>query len=103
MKEIIDIAVRDILTVCQPERVILYSEKRTMATRELKSLSLCVVTPDGTDCRELRTKLHLAIELDVPVDLNVYTVGEWEKLSGNPGSYAAWIALKGQVVYEPQT
>ncbi len=103
MKQLINTAVGDILKVCEPARVILYAEKRTMTTGELKSISLCVVVPDGADCRELRTKLYLALVMQVPINLNVYTVGEWEELSRYPGSYAAWIAQKGQVVYEPQT
>ncbi len=103
MTELIESIVKDILTVCVPQRVILYAEKRTMATGKLKSLSLCVIVPDGEDCRALRTRLYLAIAIDVPVNLNVYQVGEWEELNVYPGSYASWIARKGQVVYEPQT
>ncbi len=103
MKQLINTAVGDILTVCDPARVILYAEKRTMATGKLKSLSLCVVVPDGADCRELRTKLYLAIVMEVPISLNVYTVGEWDELSRYPGSYAAWISQKGQIIYESQT
>ncbi len=103
MTELIKSTLKDILTVCEPKRLILYAEKRTMSTGELKSLSLCVVVPDGEDCRSLRTKLYLAISMDVPINLSVYTTGEWEELSAYPGSYAAWISRKGQVVYEPKT
>ncbi len=103
MTELIESIVKDILTVCSPQRVILYAEKRTMATGKLKSLSLCVIVPDEEDCRALRTRLYLAISIDVPVNLNVYQAGEWEELNAYPGSYASWIARKGQVVYEPQT
>lgn len=95
--------VDDILGQCDPNKIILFAEKRTMATGKLKSLSLCVVTPNGVDCRALRTRLHLAISADIPVNFSVYTTDEWEDLQTDTTSYAAWIARKGQVIYEPQT
>lgn len=103
MSESIRQAVRDILGVCQPQEIILFAEKRTMSTGKLKAFSLCVVVPDGTDCRQLRTRLHLALSADVPVNLNVYTTEEWDDLTADDTSYAAWIARKGQVVYGPET
>lgn len=103
MSESIRQAVRDILGVCQPQEIILFAEKRTMSTGKLKAFSLCVVVPDGTDCRQLRTRLHLALSADVPVNLSVYTNEEWDDLIADETSYAAWIARKGQVIYGPQT
>lgn len=103
MSESIRQAVRDILGVCQPQKIILFAEKRTMSTGKLKAFSLCVVVPDGTDCRQLRTRLHLALSTDVPVNLSVYTTEEWDDLTADNTSYAAWIARKGQVVYGPET
>ncbi len=55
MTEIIEQAVRDILTACTPRKVILYAEKRTMATDKLKAFSLCVILPDDADARAVRT------------------------------------------------
>ena len=96
MTEIIEQAVRDILTVCTPRKVILYAEKRTMATDKLKAFSLS----DDADARAVRTHLHLAITVDVPVSLSVYTIGEWDDLISDKTSYAAWIARKGRVIYD---
>lgn len=103
MSESIRQAVRDILGVCQPQKIILFAEKRTMSTGKLKAFSLCVVVPEGSDCRQLRTRLHLALSADVPVNLSVYTTEEWDDLTADDTSYAAWIARKGQVVYGPET
>lgn len=103
MTESIQQAEQDILRVCQPHRIILFSEKRTMATGKLKAFSLCVIVPNGSDCRHLRTQLHLALSTDVPVNLSVYTAEEWDDLLGEETSYAAWIARKGQVIYEQET
>ncbi len=103
MTESIQQAERDILRVCQPRRIILFAEKRTMATGKLKSFSLCVIVPNGSDCRHLRTQLHLALSADVPVNLSVYTADEWDELLEEETSYAAWIAQKGQVIYGQET
>lgn len=103
MNDAIRQSVQDILTACQPKEIILYAEKRTMSTGKLKAFSLCVIVPEGTDCRKLRPKLHLALSADVPVSLSVYTTDEWEDLTADQTSYAAWIARKGQVIYGPAT
>ena len=103
MSESVRQAIRDILGVCQPQEIVLFAEKRTMSTGKLKAFSLCVVVPEGTDCRQLRTRLHLALSADVPVNLSVYTTEEWDDLTADDTSYAAWIARKGQVVYGPET
>ena len=103
MTDAIRQAVKDILGACHPLEIILYAEKRTMSTGKLKAFSLCVVVPEGSDCRRLRTRLHLALSADVPVNLSVYTTEEWDDLTADDTSYAAWIARKGQVVYGPET
>lgn len=103
MNDAIRQSVQDILTACQPKEIILYAEKRTMSTGKLKAFSLCVIVPNDVDCRQLRTQLHLALNVDVPVSLSVYTTEEWNDLSEDETSYAAWIARKGQVVYGPET
>ena len=69
MTEIIEQAVRDILTACTPRKVILYAEKRTMATDKLKAFSLCVILPDDADARAVRGALHgqyLVCRMDRP-------------------------------------
>lgn len=103
MTEAIRQTTQDILRVCHPQRIILFAEKRTMSTGKLKAFSLCIIVPDEIDCRHLRTQLHLALSADVPVNLNVYTADEWDDLLEDETSYAAWIARKGQVIYEPET
>lgn len=89
----------DILRICEPNKIILFNEKRTMSTGKLKALSFCVII-SSKDCRKLRTRLHLALSADIPVNFVVYTVFEWTDLLSDSGSYASWIAKKGRVVYE---
>ena len=68
MTEIIEQAVRDILTACTPRKVILYAEKRTMATDKLKAFSLCVILSDDADARAVRTHLHFGQDLVCRMD-----------------------------------
>lgn len=92
----------DILHVCDPKKVILYAEKRIMSTQKLKSVSICVVI-DEANIKTLRSKLYLAISIDVPVSLSIYTPEQWRALQKNRTSYASFIARKGQVIYESTT
>ena len=70
--------------VCRPLAIILYGEKRTLST----------------DKHALQHTLYLAIVADVPVNLTLYTVQEWDALTEDETSYAAWIRRKGRVLYE---
>ncbi len=88
---------------CTPQQIILYGEKRTLATDKLKAASLCIIVPDGTDKHSLQQKLYLSILADVPINLTLYTVAEWQALLTDATSYAAWIARKGRVLYEQRT
>lgn len=84
---------------CTPQQIILYGEKRTLATDKLKAASLCIIVPDGTEKDQLQQKLYLSILADVPINLTLYTAAEWRALLTDETSYAAWIARKGRVLY----
>lgn len=89
--------------LCTPLAVILYGEKRTLSTDKLKAASVCIIVPDGTDKHALQRALYLAIVADVPVNLTLYTVQEWDTLTQEQTSYASWIRRKGRVLYEQVT
>ena len=90
---------REILQHCTPEKVILYGEKRTLATSEIKSLDFCIILPLA-DKPALLRELYLAIESPVPFNLLLYTCDEWAQLTQDFSSYAAAIQKKGTVLYE---
>lgn len=98
-----DEVVKIIEESCTPQQIILYGEKRTLATDKLKAASFCIVVPNGTDKHDLQQKLYLSILADVPINLTLYTVEEWQALLTDATSYAAWIARKGRVLYEQRT
>ena len=59
--------------------------------------------PRRYDKHALQHALYLAIVADVPVNLTLYTVQEWDALTQDEDSYAAWIRRKGRVLYEQIT
>lgn len=89
-----------ILSRCQPLRIILHGEKRSLASGKLKSASVCIIVAD-CDKAALLHALYLAVNVDIPVNINLYTAEEWDELTEDPLSYASWIARKGTVLYEP--
>ena len=104
MTQAIEQAVCDILgRVPAGQKSSCMRKRRTMATDKLKAFSLCVIVPESANCRTLRTHLHLAITVSVPVSLSVYTTEEWAELCTDSTSYAAWIARKGKVIYDQAT
>ena len=62
----------DILRHCTPRKVILYGEKRSPATSEVKSLDFCIILPQ-VDKPALLHDLYLTIESPVPFNLLLYT------------------------------
>lgn len=90
----------DLLALCSPEKVILHGAKRGLSSGRLKTASLCIVVPD-CDKKALLRRLYLDLPLDIQLNINLYTHDEWAELSEDPDSYAAWIAEKGTVLYEP--
>lgn len=101
MTQAIEQAVCDILGACQPVKIILYAEKRTMATEQAPRRSALRYR-----ARRAPTAAHCAhtctwrLRISVPVSLSVYTTEEWAELCTDSTSYAAWIARKGKVIYD---
>lgn len=95
-----DAIVTTIRQLCTPLCIILYGEKRTLSTDKLKAASLCIVIPDDTDKHALQHTLYLSIIADIPINLTLYTIQEWNTLTQDETSYAAWIRRKGRLLYE---
>ena len=89
----------DILRHCSPQKVILYGEKRTLSTSEIKSLDFCIILPE-VDKPSLLHELYQTIDSPVPFNLLLYSCDEWEELTEDFSSYASAIQKKGTVLYE---
>ena len=66
MTQAIEQAVCDILGACQPVKIILYAEKRTMATDKLKAFSLCVIVPESANCHTAHTPCTWRLRFPYP-------------------------------------
>lgn len=92
---------QEIITQCNPEKVILFGVKQNILTQAIKSLDFCIIVPDtGEKKQELLPKLYLAIESSVPFQLVIYTAREWTEMISDPTSHADAIQQKGTVLYE---
>ena len=88
-----------LFALCEPEKVILHGAKHGLSNGRLKSINLCIVV-STCDKEQLLRRLYLELPLDFQVNVNLYTLDEWEELSADLASHAAWIAQKGTVLYE---
>lgn len=88
-----------ILTHCAPKCVILYGEKRSLASGCIKALDFCVILP-AADKPALLYELYMTIDAEVPFNVLLYTCAEWEALTEDFSSYASAICKKGTVLYE---
>lgn len=97
-----DTAVEKVLAeICQlakPDTVILYNEKRGL-DGAVSSFKLCVVTGEANP-RSLEEQIYLQVDCPVAFDVLVYGRDDWERLSAEPGSFAARVAGSGRVLYE---
>lgn len=88
-----------ILQHCNPLKVVLYGEKYRIATKQLKSIDVCIIITSGNK-NDLLRRLYLEIEAEIPFQVQIYTLEEWEKSTQDKASYASVIAGRGRVIYE---
>lgn len=88
-----------ILDLCEPLKIILFSKKHNLSG-ELSSFKLCVVVSDEVDLSELESKLYLELDCENPFDVLLYKISEWENNIADDSSFAAKIAKTGAVLYE---
>ena len=96
-------AVADILAACQPLRILQFAEKTHHVHRQAQGVQ---PVRHRAGRHGLPRAAHAAASGAVgrrtgqPERLHAE---EWEDLLTDETSYAAWIARKGQVVYDPET
>lgn len=87
-----------VLACCTPRRVILYGEKVTAGSHDLKSADLCVIV-DDCDKKQLLCELYLRVNAPIPVQFLLYSMDEWTAMLRDAGSYASAIERKGTILY----
>ena len=87
-----------IIKICSPYEIILFG---SLAKKQIKSSSdidICVVV-DTTDKKKLTEKIYSEVNSDIPFDIVLYTVEEWEKWKDEKTSFLHKICKEGEVVY----
>ena len=89
---------KQIIKICSPYEIILFG---SLAKRQIKNTSdidICVVV-DTTDKNVLIQKIYSEVEAEVPFDIVLYTIEEWEKWKDEKTSFLHKICKEGEVVY----
>lgn len=96
---IINNIVEQILDLCNPYKIILFSTKYNLSN-EMTSFKLCVIMPDDIDVTELECQLYLEIDCENPFDVVIYRISEWKELVLDDSSFASKVERTGVVLYE---
>jgi len=88
-----------IITLLNPEKIILFGTKLNVSGDKIRDIDLCVVVSDGA-VSEIEKKIYLNIQSDIQFDVLIYLSEEWDTLCDDNTSYACSISKKGVVVYE---
>jgi len=91
--------VEQILDMCEPSKIILFSKKFSLS-EELTSFKLCVIVADDVDVIDLESRLYLELDCEDPFDILLYKSSEWEHHTEDDSSFAGTIARTGVVLYE---
>lgn len=91
--------VDQILDLCNPHNIILFSKKFDL-WENLIAFKLCVIVADDVDTTELECNLYLELECNITFDVLIYKSTEWCNLIGDDASFAGKISKSGVVLYE---
>ncbi len=89
----------EIYDICSPINIILVSNKINTAG-EIVSFKLAVIVTDQTESiSELECSLYMKVDSEIPYDLVLYKVSEWDKLKTEIGTFAWKIYNTGAYLY----
>lgn len=80
----------------KPKKIIVYSKKNDPAGN-ISSFKICAVI-DVSNGLQCESEIYGTIDSDLPFDVLVYTLEQWEKYSAQEDSFASKIARTGVVV-----
>ncbi len=98
MEEQIQRVCGQIVSLVEPEKVILFNEKKGVGG-QVSGFKLCVIV-DDREPRRLEETIYMQVECGVTFDVLVYDKADWQRLLDEPGSFAGRIAGSGRVLYE---
>lgn len=94
----IDSIKKQIIEKYDPKEIILFGSVAKGTFREHSDIDLCIVM-DTMHKRELLTNMYIDIESNIPFDLVLYTIEEWENCINDKSSFAYSIINTGVKIY----
>ena len=100
-EKVVQQAVKRIVAMAQPRRVILFGSYGRGDADEGSDLDLMVILPNVPDKYEEIIRLHKAVgDVGVGVDMLVYSEAEYQRRSQVPGTVLYWARKEGRRLYE---
>lgn len=89
---------RQIVEKYAPEKIFLFGSYAKGVIRKNSDIDLCIVK-DTDNIRELKRDLQLSLDVEIPVDIMVYTPASWSEHSRDCTSFAYQIQTRGVLLY----
>lgn len=94
----IDSIKKQIIEKYNPKEIILFGSVAKGIFREHSDIDLCIIM-DTMNKRELLINMYIDIESNIPFDLVLYTIEEWENCANDKSSFAYSIINTGVKIY----
>lgn len=89
---------KQIIEKYEPEFIILFGSVAKGTFTAYSDIDLCIIK-DTSDKRKLLTEMYIEINSNIPFDLVLYTVEEWNKCVNDKNSFAYTINNTGVKIY----
>lgn len=94
----IDSIKRQVIEKYNPKEILLFGSVAKGIFREHSDIDLCIIM-DTMNKRELLTNMYIDIESNIPFDLVLYTIEEWNNCINDKSSFAYSIINTGVKIY----
>lgn len=88
----------EIINKFRPTKIVLFGSVAKGIYSENSDIDLCIIK-DTDDKRLLTSSIYTEIDCDIPFDIIVYTLEEWDKNINDLSSFAYLINKSGVVLY----
>ena len=96
--EIVFCLAREIAQAVNPVKIYLVGAKHNIKG-ELTGFKLCVIVNDVPSTAELEGELYMKTDCDIPFDVLIYNLSEWNELIADEGTFASKIHRTGALIY----
>lgn len=87
-----------IIDMCSPYEIILFGSLAKKKIRSSSDIDICIIV-DTIDKRQLAQNIYSKVNAEIPFDIVIYTIDEWNKWKDEKTSFLYKICQEGEVVY----